>query len=138
MNIIICLEDNNGYSLFGKRLSRDSAVTEKILGVTTGKRLFVNSYTAKLFPSAENIEVCKAPLTHGDDGDFCFVENIPVTDISVLKKAILFKWNRRYPADMFFNFDLSECGFSLLESEEFSGTSHEKITMEIYVKNAKA
>ena len=45
---------------------------------------------------------------------------------------ILFRWNRDYPADFFFKVDLSQ--WNLISTEDFEGTSHEKITMEVYEK----
>ncbi|MFR4122966.1 MAG: hypothetical protein ACLT0W_12285 [Clostridium sp.] len=43
---------------------------------------------------------------------------------------ILYKWNRVYPADQYFAMDLS--GWKLVETVEFPGSSHEKITEERY------
>ena len=40
----------------------------------------------------------------------------------------------RYPADVRWNPDLSALDFSLVEATEFPGTSHEKITREVYKK----
>ena len=47
-----------------------------------------------------------------------------------IEKVILFHWNRDYPADTYFTLDIS--GWTLEESEEIAGYSHEKITKEIY------
>lgn len=44
--------------------------------------------------------------------------------------VILYKWNRVYPADQYFAMDLS--GWKLVETVEFPGSSHEKITEERY------
>ena len=42
---------------------------------------------------------------------------------------ILCHWNRDYPADVFFEVDLSK--WRLEERKDFSGYSHEKITKEL-------
>ena len=47
-------------------------------------------------------------------------------------KLIVFKWNRVYPKDFEFEIDLSK--WKLEESSEFKGSSHDKITMEVYVR----
>ena len=47
-----------------------------------------------------------------------------------IKKIILFKWNRIYPADMYFDIPLVENEWKLTYVDEFEGNSHEKITME--------
>ena len=69
----------------------------------------------------------------GED-DFCFVENVPVTQyISKIGKVYLFKWNRNYPTDFTFDLDLNS-NFILISVEEFKGNSHELITLEVWVK----
>ena len=45
---------------------------------------------------------------------------------------IVFKWNRVYPKDFEFELDLSK--WKLAESSEFKGSSHDNITMEVYVR----
>lgn len=68
------------------------------------------------------------------NGEYCFVENACLTSYeNEIEKIILFKWNRRYPADKFFDIDLSK-GWKLISVNEFAGSSHEKITMEVYEK----
>ena len=49
-----------------------------------------------------------------------------------LEKLIIFRWNRKYPADFWLDVDLGD--WKLIEAEEFPGNSHEKITQETYVK----
>ena len=52
----------------------------------------------------------------------------------VLQKAeriVLYRWNRAYPADVKFTMPK---GFTLKESREFAGSSHEKITREEYTR----
>ena len=44
--------------------------------------------------------------------------------------AKAFKWNTKYPADMYFDIDLNR--FQLVVTKDFQGNSHNKITMEIY------
>ena len=43
---------------------------------------------------------------------------------------ILYHWNRHYPSDL--KFDLTMDGYKLNETVEFEGSSHEKITKEVY------
>ena len=49
-----------------------------------------------------------------------------------IEELILFHWNRTYPADLCCTLDLSE--WKQKTTEEFAGSSHEKITQEWYVK----
>ena len=73
-------------------------------------------------------------MTVAEENDLCFLED---ENINLYKEKIneliIYKWNRKYPAD--FVFEMPE-GFVLTETAEFQGSSHEKITKEIY-KNEK-
>ena len=50
------------------------------------------------------------------------------------ERIILYKWNRRYPADLVFGVNLNN-GWRLIAAEDFQGNSHEKITEEIYERS---
>lgn len=129
MKIIICLDDDFGMMFAGRRQSRDKAVCEKAVSLAEGGRLYINSFSEKLFADYDAV-VCDEMLSVAGDGDVCFLENaIPPENTTEL---IVFKWNRRYPGDL--HFEPLKMGFSLVSSEDFQGNSHEKITMEIYTK----
>ncbi|MCD8016017.1 MAG: hypothetical protein LUG99_23235 [Lachnospiraceae bacterium] len=90
----------------------------------------MNAYSAKLFPE-DVTEVSENFLAEAREGEFCFVENMPAASYEgKVEQIILFKWNRLYPADSYFDIDLS--GWELVGSEDFIGSSHDKITMETY------
>ena len=40
------------------------------------------------------------------------------------EQIILFKWNRRYPADLLFDIDFAAGGWELSSAEDFPGNSH--------------
>ena len=131
MNIIICVDKNGGMSFCGKRQSQDRILREKVLDITNGSKLFMNSYSAKQFENAENIVVDEDFLNNANKGDFCFVEDREITSEKV-ESFCIFNWNRKYPGDLFFNVDLKSEGFKKIKKEEFQGNSHDKITLEIY------
>lgn len=129
MKIIICLDDDFGMMFGGRRQSRDKAVCEKAMSLAEGGKLYINSFSEKLF-AEYGVTVDDEMLSVAGDGDVCFLENmLPPENTSEL---IVFKWNRRYPGDM--HFEPTKNGFTLISSEDFEGNSHEKITMEIYKK----
>ena len=67
-------------------------------------------------------------------GAYCFVEDRAIAPVQEkIEKIILFRWNRAYPADMYFDITLSD-GWHVTETHEFAGSSHEKITEEVYEK----
>ena len=131
MNIIICIDKNNGMMFCGKRQSQDRVLREKVLEITNGARLLMNSYSAKQFENNDNITVDEDFLNNANQGDFCFVEDREITTENV-ESFYIFNWNRRYPGDLFFSVDLKAEGFKKIKKEEFQGNSHDKITLEIY------
>ena len=130
MNLVVCIDDRGGMLFNNRRQSSDRYVAQRILELTTGSRLLVDSYTAKLFDTGA--VVCDNLLESAQEQDYCFVENKDVASyVERAEKIIVFRWNRTYPADLHFPLDaLSER--KLFHSEEFSGYSHERIIMEIY------
>ena len=49
-----------------------------------------------------------------------------------IDEIILYKWNRVYPTDFYFDINLST--WNLTQVTEFKGNSHERITKEVYKK----
>ena len=98
----------------------------------------MNAYTFKLFKDAQpaDIRVDEDFLKKAGPGELCFAETVsPGAYLAPegqcqIERIVLFKWNRRYPGDVYFDIDLKR--FNLIRSEDFAGSSHEKITMEIY------
>lgn len=131
MNIIVCIDKNGGMSFFGKRLSQDRVLREKILEISSGSRLLMSSYSAKQFENTDGIVVNDDFLNNAGQGDYCFVEDKEITAENV-ESFYVFNWNRKYPADLFFDVDLKAEGFKKIKKEEFQGNSHDKITLEIY------
>lgn len=133
MKVIVCIDDEGGMLFNGRRQSRDPAVVEDIISETQENRLLISPFSEKLFLEKKGVKICKNPLARAKKEDFCFIEELPllpyVDDIDTL---IIYKWNRLYPSDKFFDISLTDCGFKLCEASEFEGVSHEKITKEIY------
>ena len=127
MTLILCIDDKKGMTFGGKRQSRDSAVTERILSLTDGKRLVLSPYSAPLFPDKKELVVAEDPAEAGKADDFLFIENTSLPE-KAPERIILFHWNRRYPATSFFT--LSTDGYALSETREFKGSSHDCITEE--------
>ena len=49
-------------------------------------------------------------------------------------EIIIYRWNSHYPADKYFDVDIQSLGYSLYSTEDFEGSSHERITEEKYRK----
>ena len=128
MKLIICLDDNNGMMFNKRRQSRDRVLIENILEFCKGEKLYTNEYSMKLFPE-NTVEICDG--IENVENAYCFAENFNVNEKCV-EEIIVYKWNRVYPADTYFNIDLEK--WSLIETVDFEGSSHEKITRERYVR----
>lgn len=134
MKLIVCLDDRNGMLFYGKRLSRDRVVCEKVVNMVGAAKLWMNGYSAKMFADiSKNICVDEDFLDYAGEEEFCFLENRDIMPyMDKISQILLFKWNRHYPADTFFPIDLCAKPWKLTDTEEFSGSSHNKITMEVY------
>ena len=129
MTLYICLDDRNGLRFNKRRQSRDAALLEDIRSQLTGS-LLIDGFSEKLIREAE-IPYVLPPETTGD----LFWEDVPTEEILAnCEKAVIYRWNRHYPADVQWEPDLIPRGFRLEETSEFPGKSHEKITREVYVK----
>lgn len=127
MTLYICLDDRNGLQFNKRRQSRDSAVLEDIRSQCTG-RLLIAPFSEKLIREAEIPYV----LPPEKAADF-FAEDVPSKELlEQTKKIVIYRWNRHYPADIRWKPDLAAMGFVLKETAEFPGTSHEKITREVF------
>lgn len=136
MNIIVCLDDDNGMLFNHRRQSKDIELRKRIIAMTSGKKLWMNHYSAKQFESEyAQINIDDSFMLEATDGDFCFVEDVDVAQYEKwIEKIIIFRWNRKYPADLHFNIPLSGGAWKLERTEDFIGNSHDKITMEVYGK----
>ncbi len=129
MKLIVCLDDNNGMMFNNRRQSRDKILIADMLELCKGELLYVNSYSSKLFPEKEVI-ISEFPEKEAGD-NYCFAENFQVNEEGV-DEIIVYKWNRLYPADIYFNIELND--WTLKDSFEFKGSSHDEITREIYTR----
>lgn len=134
MNIFVCVDDQNGMLFNHRRQSRDRLVLQDILARCGSEKLWVNHYSAKLFEDS-GITIDDGFLHKAAADDWCFVEDQALQPVeSQIGQLVLYKWNRRYPADLHLDLNLTESSWKLIETCEFPGYSHEKITVEVYRK----
>lgn len=132
MIVIVCVDDNLGMMFNKRRQSRDGAVIKQIFELTGENPLFIHEYSAPLF-DAQRVTVKNDMLQVAADGDYCFVENLPLKEYrDKIRSVILFRWNRVYPADVKLDIPLEM--YRKTEVKEFIGTSHERITQEVYIR----
>lgn len=136
MIVIACLDDNDGMMFNGRRQSQDRYLRARIVEMVSDARLWMNHYSASQFdPDIPHLNIDEAFLREAVDGDFCFVENVPVAPYERwIEKVIIFRWNRTYPADQSLDLPLIQDHWRKVETSEFAGHSHELITMEVYMR----
>lgn len=130
----VCLDDNNGMLFNRRRQSQDRLLRADIIREAGDGPLWMDAYSAKQFKEAPAcLRVAEDFLAQAGPGELCFVEDQDLTAwAGKLEGLILYRWNRTYPADVRFSLPLG--GWRLARTEEFPGSSHEKITKEVYVK----
>lgn len=131
MNIILCLDDKNGILFNKRRQSRDRVLCERVLELTSGRRLLMNAYSAGLF-EGKGVTVDENFLENAEKGDYCFAENADfLAYTEKIEDVIIYRWNRVYPSDVKIDISFLE-GRNACSTEDFEGSSHEKITEVIY------
>lgn len=127
MNLIVCIANNNGIMFNKRRVSKDALLIERLKGITKENKIYVSEYSKPLFDGFDNLVLSIENLTNND---FYFLEDEDYN--GNIDKIIIYKWNRDYPADKYFDIDLSS--YELISTQYFQGSSHDLITEEIYIK----
>ena len=132
MTVYFCLDDRGGLLFNGRRLSRDAAVLAD-LAVGIPEEVTIDGFSEKLIASAGIPYVLTEEAL--PKGCRFFLENRdPAEVLPLAEKIVIYRWNRHYPSDLRWEGSPADYGFSMTETMEFPGKSHEKITKEVYVK----
>lgn len=134
MILVICIDENGGMLFNNRRQSQDKILRERLLSLVNDSKLMMNSFSKNQFTDdMPNIVVSDDFLEQSTCGDFCFVENIDITPyLKNAEQIIVYKWNRAYPFDMKFDISILDNDWQLCSKVDFVGSSHEKITEEVY------
>ena len=133
ITVAVCLDDENGMGFGGRRQSRDRLLIADLVKECADRPLFVGEYSHMLFEEYPQAMVIDDLFADCPDGGVCFAELKPLKPyLELIEEMIVYRWNRLYPADLYFDVDLQKNGFSLVSSCEFVGSSHDKITKEVY------
>lgn len=134
MILIACLDERGGMLFNRRRQSQDRLLREDLIREAAGRTLWMNGYSLKQFSSPpERIQVSETFLEEAGPGELCFVEDRDIAPWTGRAEGlILYLWNRSYPADVYCTASLED--WRLERREEFAGSSHEKITKEVYTR----
>lgn len=133
ITVALCLDDGLGMMFGGRRQSRDRELIGELLDWVGNRRLWIHPYSVPLFEGRCAYSVSEHPLSDCRPGEICFLETeSPLPYLHRVGRLVLYRWNYLYPSDLRFDTAPSELGYHLVSTEEFQGSSHEKITKEVY------
>ncbi len=137
ISVAITVDERMGIAFNKRRQSRDRVLISDLVNTTTGN-IYVSEYSLPLFNEyKDRIVIADDPLSQCPSGKLCFVEMTELVPyIDDIDTLIVYNWNRHYPTDKALDIDLKDGSFTLASSTEFIGSSHEKITKEIYIKRS--
>lgn len=131
MKLIAVIDDNYGMMFNNRRQSKDSVLIDRIAYMSKENKLWVSMYSKALFPNSDNL-VLSQNFWQADKDDYCFIEDNTISfSEEHIDMIYLYKWNREYPSDIKFPKGMLK-DFVLMNTDEFQGSSHDKITEEIY------
>lgn len=135
MRVFVCIDDKNGTMFARRRQSQDSVLREYMLDFTKESKFYLSAYTATQFKNHDcgNVVVGDDLFEKATSEDFCFAEEMPLAKFAdKIQTIYICKWNRTYPSDKKFDLDLN--GFVRKEVKDIKGKSHDKITIEEWIK----
>ncbi len=132
MTAVVCIDNHNGMLFNHRRQSRDSELIRNLLQYCGGRKLSISPFSWSLFETCDDrITVDEAFLENAGEEDICFIEDRDLSAIAdKIGRLVIYRWNRSYPSDLKLTLALSD--YTLCETTEFPGSSHEKITREEY------
>lgn len=134
MVVYIAVDNNNGLMFNNRRQSQDRILRSDLLEDCGNRLLWMNGYSESLFEVSANpnIIIDEDFLNKAGAEDCCFVETDSLAQYeSRITKLVLYRWNRTYPSDLYFEIDLS--GWNMITSKDFVGSSHDRITKEEWI-----
>ena len=134
MTAIVCICDGGGMLFNNRRLSRDRLLMENLSAFIGDGALYISDFSERLFEKSDLCTiVASEPLDCAKKEDFVFVENQSLAQHKdKIERLVIYKWNRSYPFDFSLDISPEKEKMTLTESGDFKGSSHEKITREIW------
>lgn len=132
MTVYFCLDDQGGLLFNGRRLSRDAVLVADMAAMVPDT-LTIDPFSEKLIAAA-GIPYALAGEALPEEAHFFLENRDPETVLPLAQTLVIYRWNRQYPSDVRWEKIPADHGFTLSETKEFPGKSHEIITKEVYVK----
>ena len=134
ITVAVCLDKEGGMIFNNRRQSKDRVMLAELLDSFPDRKILISPFSEKLFLKyPDRVLVVPSPLDAAKDGDICFIENLPLGKYAdKISRLVIYHWNRLYPWDMKIDIDPAEIGLGRILRTDFVGSSHDKITKEIY------
>ena len=133
MKLIICLDERCGMAFNGRRQSRDRVLIADLAHHVGTSPLYVTPYSAALLADAiPDLHVAEDPQSAATPDAWCFLETLAPDPTRLPDTLLIYRWNRHYPADLAFSLPMD--GYRLAETSDFIGSSHKKITKEVWTR----
>lgn len=135
MIIIVCVDNALGTMFNNTRQSQDSILRKRVVELSKKSKLWMTHYSQSQFSQedARHLNYVADPITEAISDEYAFIEGLPIRWAERwIEKIILYRWNEEYPSDQKLDIDLSQ--WHLESTTDFIGSSHTKITEEVYRK----
>lgn len=141
MKVYVVLDDNNGMMFNYRRQSQDQLLRADILKECANGVLWISKYSAEQFlldfPDGftSSVKVDDEFFRKMNASDSCFVEEYALSfHLNKIDELIVYRWNKVYPADFYFDLDLTDNTWERISVSEIKGNSHDVITKEVWVR----
>lgn len=129
MTLVVCVDDRLGMQFNGRRQSQDRLLRRRLLDLVP-TRLIMSVRSGAMFSGEDGVIAREDYLSFAEADDWIFAEDLDyLSRRGEFDRLILFRWNRVYPSDVKFVFPGE---WKLTHREDFPGSSHKNITMEVY------
>ena len=133
LTVAVALDEREGMTIFGKRQSRDRVLIADFVTSMGDTPIYISPFSKVIFEPHKEVNIVEDPFHDSCEGGACFIENYHLSHyIDMIGTLIIYRWNELYPSDVRFDLDVTAAGFKLVESYDFEGSSHAKITKEVY------
>jgi len=135
VKVIVIVDDRMGTEYNRRPLSRDRKLIRDLLFLTGPAPLYADARLLSLFPENDrhSVRVSDDPFADAGPGEYVLAGGRPLSDIQdQIEELILYRWNRHYPSDK--RLDLDPDAWTLMQYASFAGSSHPRISREIYKK----
>ena len=152
MKLILCVDENLGYSFNHRRQSRDKKMREHMLGILRKEDagLFMNSYSEaslikdevfteselKLRKEGQSLTGDSFLARADEENGWAFVENTDITEyLDKVDEIILYEWNRLYLSDLRLPAGYLK-KFRKISEEKIRGSSHDSISCSRFLRRS--